>query len=164
MKTIRGVRCCHGAIGSWVAGEKSMKTLGWKLCFIVTLALALNAPDSAWTQEVSASSAGPMLVKAVMCESVQKLAPVNPAVVFSIDLGQVSCFTKFDQVVNQTVIYHKWYHKGKLISAKQLSLNPPRWSSVSSMQLRDADKGAWQVAVTDENDKLLYTLRFSITD
>ncbi len=141
-----------------------MKTPIQKLCFIVTLALVLNAPDAAWSQEASSLPADPVLVKAVMCESIQKLAPVSPAIVFSIDLGQVTCFTKFDQVVVQTVIYHKWYHKGKLISAKQLSLNPPRWSSVSSMQLRDADKGPWQVAVTDENNKLLYTLRFSITD
>ena len=134
------------------------------MCFIVTLALVLAVPYAAWSQEVSPSSAGPVLIKAVMCESIQKLGPANQAVVFSIDLGRVSCFTEFDQVVRQTVIYHKWYHRGNLISAKQLSLNPPRWSSVSSMQLRDADKGPWQVAVTDENDKLLYTLRFSITD
>lgn len=135
-----------------------------KLCFIVTLALVLNAPNAAWTQEASALPADPVLVKAVMCEFIQKLAPVNQAVVFSIDLGRVACFTEFDQVVNQTVIYHKWYHKGNLISVKQLSLNPPRWSSFSSMQLRNADKGPWQVNITDENDKLLYTLRFSITD
>ncbi|TKB25885.1 DUF2914 domain-containing protein [Desulfopila sp. IMCC35006] len=141
-----------------------MKTPIRKLCLIVALALVLTTPDAAWNQEASAPSAGPVLIKAVMCESIQKLEPVNQAVVFSIDLGRVSCFTEFDQVVTQTVIYHKWYHKGNLISAKQLSLNPPRWSSVSSMQLRDADKGPWQVAVTDENDNLLYTLRFSITD
>ena len=134
------------------------------MCFIVTLAFVLDAPDAAWSQDVSAPSSGPALVKAVMCESIQKLTPANQAVVFSIDLGRVSCFTDFDQVVKQTVIRHKWYHRGKLIFVKQLSLNPPRGSSFSSMQLREADKGPWQVDVTDESDKLLYTLRFSITD
>jgi hypothetical protein len=135
-----------------------------KLCFIVSLAVVFAAPDAAWSQDVSAPSAGPVLVKAVMCESIQKLAPVNQAIVFSIVLSRISCFTEFDQVVKQTVIHHKWYHKGNLISAKQLWLNPPRWSSFSSMQLRDADKGPWQVDVTDESDKLLYILRFSVTD
>lgn len=142
-----------------------MKILFRQLCFIVTLAFVLHAPDAAWSQELSAPSAGrPTLVKAVMCESIQKLTPVNPAVVFSIDLGKVSCFTEFNQVIQQTVIHHKWYHKGNLISAKQLSLNPPRWSSFSSMQLRNADKGPWRVDVTDENDTIIHTLRFSITE
>ena len=135
-----------------------------KIGFILTLALLLADPKAGLSQDVPAPPAGVRLVRAVMCESIQKFTPVNQAVVFSIDLGRVSCFTEFDQVAKQTVIHHKWYHRGSLVSAKQLTLNPPRWSSFSSIQLRDADKGAWQVDVTDENDKLLYTVRFSITD
>ena len=134
------------------------------MCFIVILIVVLAVPDALWSQEVSAPSAEPKLVKAVMCESIQKFAPINPAVVFSNDLGRVSCFTEFDPVVKQIVIHHKWYHKENLVSVKQFTVNPPRWSSFSSMQLRDADKGPWRVEVTDENDKLIYTLRFSITD
>ena len=143
-----------------------MKISFRELCFTVTLAFVLNAlpPAAVWSQEASPPSAGPTLVKAVMCESIQELTPVNQAVVFSIDLGRVSCFTEFDQVVERTVIYHKWYHRGDLISAKQLSLSPPRWSSFSSMQLRDRDKGPWQVDITDENNNVMNTLRFSITD
>ena len=140
-----------------------MKITFRKIGFILALAVVLIVPNAAWSQDVPASPAGPKLVKAVMCESIQKFTPSGQAVVFSIDLGRVSCFTEFDSVVKQTVIHHKWYHRGSLISAKQFTLNPPRWS-YSSMQLRDADKGPWQVDVTDENDKLLYTLRFSITD
>jgi hypothetical protein len=141
-----------------------MKIAFWKLYFTISLAFVLTAPAAVWSQEASAPSAGPTLVKAVMCESIQELTPVNQAVVFSIDLGRISCFTEFDQVVERTVIYHKWYHKGDLISAKQLSLNPPRWSSFSSMQLRNIDKGPWQVDITDENSNVMKTLRFSITD
>jgi hypothetical protein len=146
--------------------EKFMRIAFCKLCFTVTLAFVLNAPplDAVWSQDASAPSAGPTLVKAVMCESIQELTPVNQAIVFSIGLGRVSCFTEFDQVVERTVIYHKWYHRGELISAKQLSLSPPRWSSSSSMQLRARDKGPWQVDITDENNNVMYSLRFSITD
>ena len=141
-----------------------MKIAFWKLYFTISLAFVLAAPACAWCQDASVSSADPTLVRAVMCESIQELTPANQAVVFSIDLGRVSCFTEFDQVTHQTVIYHKWYRNENLISVKQLSLKPPRWSSFSSMQLRDADKGPWRVDVTDENDKVIYTLRFSITD
>ncbi len=138
----------------------------WKNIFLLCiLAAALAIPGKVRTQEISAPSADePTLVKAVMCESIRKFTPTNEAVVFSINLGRIYCFTEFDPVPKQTVIYHKWYQKGNLVSVKQLTVNPPRWSSISSMQLRDADKGPWQVDVTDNDNNLLYTLRFSITD
>lgn len=107
---------------------------------------------------------GPALVKAVMCENIQEYAPVYPAVTFPIEMGRVSCFTEFNPVPKQTFIYHKWYRKDSLITVKRLTINPPSWSSFTSVQLRDADKGPWRVEVTDENDRLMGTLRFSITD
>jgi hypothetical protein len=45
-----------------------------------------------------------------------------------------------------------------------LTLKPPRWSTFSSIQLREADKGPWRVEIVDEKDRLHKTLRFSITD
>lgn len=134
------------------------------MCLAIVLAVVLVVPVTGWSQVVSAPTEEPTLVKAVMCESIQRFAPANEAIVFSITLGRISCFTEFDPVPKQTVIYHKWYHHGSLISVKQLTVNPPRWASFSSMQLRDADKGPWQVEATDKNGKLFYTLRFSITD
>jgi hypothetical protein len=123
----------------------------------------------AWPYPVASEEApvvaeGPTLVRAVMSEAIEKFVPVNPAIVFSIDLGRISCFTEFDPVPEKTIIHHKWYRRDSLISARQLTINPPRWSSFSSMQLRDADKGPWRVEVTDENGKLIESLRFSITD
>ncbi|MBU1566803.1 MAG: DUF2914 domain-containing protein [Proteobacteria bacterium] len=141
-----------------------MKITIRKICSIGILALLFLDPGRVWTEEGSAPSEEPTLVKAVMCESIQKFAPVNEAVVFSIDLGRVFCFTAFDPVPKQTVVYHKWYHRGSRVTVKQFTINPPRWSSFSSMQLRDADKGPWQVDVVDNNDKVIRTLRFSITD
>jgi hypothetical protein len=116
------------------------------------------------SQELPAVTEGPTLVKAVMSESIEKFAPVNPSIVFSIELGRIVCFTEFDPVPEKSAIHHKWYRKDNLISVKKLVVTPPRWSSFSSMQLRDADKGPWRVEVTDEHDKLIRSLRFSITD
>ncbi len=144
--------------------KKVMKNKFGKMCIIVVLAALLVVPSAAWTEETSVASEQLTLTKAVMCESIQKFAPVNEAIVFSIDLGRVYCYTEFDPVPKQTVIYHKWYHQGSQVTVKQFKINPPRWSSFSSMQLRDADKGPWRVDVTDNSDNLLYTLRFSITD
>jgi hypothetical protein len=133
-------------------------------CIFALLAVFLLLPGVVWTEETPPLFLEPTLVKAVMCEEIHKFSPVNEAVVFSMELGRIYCFTEFNPVPKQTIIYHKWYHKGNLVSVKQLTVNPPRWSSISSVQLRDADKGAWQVDVIDANDKLYSTLRFSITD
>lgn len=99
-----------------------------------------------------------------MCESIQNYAPIHPAVVFSIGLSRVSCYTEFDPVPKQTFVHHKWYRKDNLITVKKLTINPPSWSSFTSVQLRDADKGPWRVEITDEKDNRMQTLRFSITD
>lgn len=141
-----------------------MKVTFGKVCSVIVLAIVLFVPGIVWTEELIAPSEEPTLVKAVMCESIQKFTPTNEAVAFSIDLGKLYSFTDFDPVPKQTVIYHKWYQKGRLVTVKRLTINPPRWSSFSSMQLRDADKGPWQVDIIDSNDKLIKTLRFSVTD
>lgn len=44
------------------------------------------------------------LVRAVMCEGIQDFKPWNQAVVFSISIGKVSCFTSFDPVPETTYI------------------------------------------------------------
>ncbi|UCD31403.1 MAG: DUF2914 domain-containing protein [Desulfobacterales bacterium] len=101
---------------------------------------------------------------AVMCESIKDFMPENAAVVFSITIGKVSCFTAFDVVPEKTFIYHKWYHKDKPSTEKRLTLQPPSWASYSSIQLRETDKGPWRVEIYDQEGNLLHTLRFSITD
>jgi hypothetical protein len=141
-----------------------MKIIFKEITIFFILAVLPVLPGALWAEESSVLLGEPTLTRAVMCESIQKFAPNNIAVVFSIDVGRIHCFTEFDPVPKQTIIFHKWYQNGNLVSVKQLTVNPPRWSSISSMQLRDADKGPWQVEVTDKNGKLLHTLRFSITD
>ncbi len=132
--------------------------------FLLLLVAVFAWPYPVASEEAPFVAEGPRLVRAVMSEGIEKFVPVNPAIVFSIDLGRISCFTEFDPVPEKSIIHHKWYRKDSLISDKQLTINPPRWSSFSSMQLRDADKGPWRVEVTDENGKLIESLRFSITD
>jgi hypothetical protein len=104
------------------------------------------------------------LVKAVMCEEIDGLTPKNPAIVFSIALGRVSCFTSFDPVPTDGYVCHSWFFRDRLSTKIKLSLQPPRWSTFSSIQLREADQGPWRVEITDQEGQLLRQLRFSITD
>ncbi len=104
------------------------------------------------------------MVQAVMCESIENFRPINPGVVFSISLGEVFCFSKFDPVFEKTHVLHQWYKKDKLIFTMHLTLSPPKWSSFSRIQIRDVDKGPWRVEILSAGDTLLQTLRFSMAD
>jgi len=139
--------------------KNTIEKMGW----IFFIAVVLASPKALWGQDAK-PGAKLALVRAVMCETIQEYAPANPAVVFSIDLGRVSCFTEFDPVPEKTYIHHKWYQNDSLVTEKRLTINPPRWASFTSVQLRESDKGPWRVEVTDENDTIMRTLRFSITD
>jgi len=99
-----------------------------------------------------------------MCEEVVDNAPRNPTMVFSAGKEKAVCFSLFDPVTQKTVIYHNWYHRDVPSARIQLTLNPPRWSTQSSIQLRKTDIGPWRVEITDETGRLLGVLRFSVTD
>ncbi len=104
------------------------------------------------------------LFHAVMCEEVKKHVPRNPAIVFSITIGKVFCYTSFDTVPKKTFIYHNWFHRDKISTKIKLNLKPPRWTTYSRIQLREADKGPWHMEITDSKGNILRVLRFSITD
>jgi len=107
---------------------------------------------------------GLALAEAVMCESIESYSPQTPAVVFSINIGKVNCYSNFDPVPEKTYIYHRWYFKDRLTTRKRLYLKPPRWGTYTSIQLREADRGPWRVEIADKEGNILKTLRFSITD
>ena len=104
------------------------------------------------------------LTEAVVCEGIESYAPRTPAVVFSINIGKVSCYSNFDPVPKKTYIHHRWYFKDRLSTKKRLYLKPPRWATYTSIQLREADRGPWRVEITDKEGNVFKVLRFSITD
>jgi len=107
---------------------------------------------------------GLSLGEAVMCEGIKDYAPVNRAIVFSLGIGKIYCFSSFDHVPQATMIYHNWYRNDRLITTKRLSLQPPQWSTFSSIQLREADKGPWRLEIKDQSKKVLQIVKFSITE
>jgi hypothetical protein len=139
------------------------------LVFLLFVCLDLSFSAQIRSQENGTPTPPPApgkltLVAAVMCEKVDEYTPRNPAIVFSVSIGKISCFTSFDPVPEDTFVYHKWFYRDELTTRIKLSLKTPRWSTLSSIQLREADKGPWRVEVTDSDGNTLQTLRFSITD
>jgi hypothetical protein len=109
-------------------------------------------------------SRGLSLGQAVMCEGIKDYEPANKAVVFSMEIGKIYCFTSFDHVPQKMMIYHNWYRNDSLVTTKRLTLQPPEWSTFSSIQLREADKGLWRLEIKDQAKKVLKILRFSVTE
>ena len=137
--------------------------------FFVLLCINLGFTLQAFPQDNQSSNSklAPKELKmdrAIMCEEVKDLVPQNPAVVFSIKIGKVSCFTSFDPVPEKTFIYHNWFHRDDPSTKKRLTLQPPRWATYSTIQLRETDKGPWRVEISDQQGNILGILRFSITD
>jgi hypothetical protein len=130
----------------------------------IPLLIFLMALGVFFATDLGAQPSDATLVQAVMCESIENFQPLNPAVVFSISQGEVFCFSNFNPVIKKTHIFHRWYKKDKLIFTMRLTLSPPKWSSFSRVQLRNADKGPWRVEIHAADNSLLETLRFSMVD
>jgi hypothetical protein len=109
----------------------------------------------------------PVLKKAALCEKITHDKPVYEGVVFSADIQKLFCFTHFEPVYGKSDIFHKYYFKDEFISKTRLSikqLKQPSFSTYSMIQLRESDIGPWRVEITDAEDNILTTIRFSITD
>ena len=83
---------------------------------------------------------------------------------FKQSYGPAAPIVNFDHVPGRTVIYHRYYFHDRLTAAVKLYLRSPAWSTYSTIQLREADKGPWRVDITDENGNVFRTLRFSISE
>jgi hypothetical protein len=157
-RKVHGSRTAGAAPRRWPPGC----CLGLLLAGMLAGAL-LAAPAHARDAQ---SSGGDVLVlsEAVMCEEIRNFVPQGTGIVFSVNRGRVFCFTRFASVARETVIYHNWYHRDRLITTRKLVVQPPVWSSYSSIQLREADRGPWRVEVCLVDGSALQTLRFSVVE
>jgi hypothetical protein len=143
--------------------NKTLSFLFGFLCLCVLLAgNALSQEPPSAPRAPGADK--PTLVQAAMCASLKEGSPCDPGVVFPVSQGKVLCLSSFDPVPRKTFIFHSWFHRDVLITRQKLTLNPPRWSTYSTIQLREADKGPWRVEISDQDERLIQVLRFSITD
>ncbi len=136
------------------------------LSLLMLLCQPLRAQSPSDTDDAAATDivTDIVLVQAEMCEDIQELTPQNTTTVFSIERRKAVCFTSFDPVPFETEIYHHWYHRDRRSARIKLALQPPRWSTYSSIQLRAEDLGPWRVEVTDAKGRIFQILRFSITE
>ncbi|CAB5129121.1 hypothetical protein D3OALGA1CA_3116 [Olavius algarvensis associated proteobacterium Delta 3] len=128
---------------------------------VLTGVAGLWAADSGTVEEPSEQ---PILVHAVMCESIEEQTPKNETIIFSVSARDATCFTYFNPVPKNTLVYHNWYRQDRLSVKVKLRLRSPSWSTFSRHRIRASDKGPWRVEVTGEDGTIYAVLRFSITD
>jgi hypothetical protein len=104
------------------------------------------------------------VVRAMVCEDVKNLLPVNPTVVFSVEKEKAFCFAEIEGIDKSDTIYHDWIRRDVHVVGFKQVLKPPRWSTSSSIALRETDKGPWRVEITDAEGNILKILRFSVVD
>jgi hypothetical protein len=142
--------------------------MSYRLLFVLGVVLAIQIflplPLYCQNNNHNANAQKLTLSQALMCEEVVNNAPQNLTVVFSVAREKAICFSAFDPVPQKTAIFHNWFHRDVPSARIQLILNPPRWATYSSIQLRKADIGPWRVEITDEEGNILGVLRFSVTE
>lgn len=111
-----------------------------------------------------ADKPGLRLETAAMCEAIADFQPINPGLVFSVNVGKIICFNQFSGIESEISVLHKWYRRDQLVTTRILMLKTPRWATYSSIQLRESDRGPWRVDIVDADNRVLEVLRFSITD
>lgn len=131
---------------------------------VVVVLLITGAWEAVCQSAATRVAPSPKLIQALVCEDIKDGIPAFPAVTFPISAGKIYCYTFFDQLSEDTVVYHQWFFRDKPSSRIRLPLKQPRWSTYSSIQMREADKGPWRVEVSDASGRVLKTLRFSVTD
>jgi len=135
-----------------------------KTVLLFVALVSLSIPVMSQQEATPGKAASPILKKAVMCEGIQDGLPVNQTIVFDVSKGSAYCWSGFDPVEVDGVIFHQWYRNGELTSSFKLAVHPPRWANQSSLRLRQADVGPWSLNITNETGDILKTLRFSITE
>ena len=134
------------------------------ITLFIVASLFFPAPVRTETDATSPPSEKLTLAAAAMCEGIEGNQPLDESIVFSVSIGHILCFTRFDPVPKDTVVFHDWYFRDKLYFSKKLTLHPPQWSTFSRISIRVNDRGPWRVEILDQGKRHLKTLRFSIVD
>ena len=149
------------------AGRMTLRRVEIGVMFLLVMMLSiLGRPAMAQngTESHELSAKPYVMTSSIMCEKVSGGQPVNPAVVFSASGKKVYCLSHFTDVRSKEYIFHNWFRRDVSVAKIKLLLQSPKWSTFSSMPMRETEKGPWRVEVTGENGEILSVLRFSIVD
>lgn len=99
---------------------------------------------------------------AAICKDLVALEPVDTGTSFSVEEGQLYCFTKITGAQSPVYITHVWYFDGTERARVDLAVNSIAWRTYSSKIIQPHELGAWHVDVLDSLGNVLKTLKFEV--
>lgn len=96
------------------------------------------------------------------CKSVEEMKPIGNGTRFNEDVGMIYCFTKLKSNLETGSVFHIWYYKDKEMAKIQLPVKAKTWSTWSSKEISEGQRGEWRVDVVDPSGKLLANRKFRI--
>ena len=128
---------------------------------LAALLLACSAPAGAQDSgDAMRTQPGAVFV----CAAVESGRPLGRSVVFPSAQGTLYCYSDFVQVAAPEQITHRWFFRDREVAHFKLVIQPPRWSSYSSLNIPARDTGPWRVDVVGEDGVVYGTARFSIVE
>ena len=98
-----------------------------------------------------------------ICKDLVNLEPVDTGTSFSVEEGQLYCFTKITGAQSPAHVTHVWYFDGTERARVHLTVNSIAWRTYSSKIIQPHELGAWHVDVLDSLGNVLKTLKFEVT-
>ena len=136
----------------------SYRMVGYGIMFFVCVGLLLISSGLVLGQE----SGSLEVSQAAVATGVENRTPMGVSESFSPDVGMVFAFTRISGVKEDSHIKHLWFYGEKLMAEIKLPVKPPSWRTYSSKRILPGWTGPWRVEVTDQNGKVLSTLRFTV--
>lgn len=99
--------------------------------------------------------------KIVTAAGIEKKEPVNEASVFDKDTVKVYTWTRIIAENPPTRVKHVYYLNDKKMTEIEIAVGGSPWRIWSAKTVRP---GSWKVEITDENDKVLSTAAFTVSD
>lgn len=102
------------------------------------------------------------IYRAALATSIMDREPQGIANKFPGDIEKIYFFTHVQGALNPTVIYHRWYYKGKLMAEVGLPVKSKNWRTYSSKRIIFEWIGNWVVEAVDTKGQVLKSLTFEI--
>ena len=135
---------------------------------------AADAPISAPVEPVEEAAEGgagakppaavspgvPAVAMARFTTAVENREPVDAVSFLGNDQSRILFFTDLRNL-NQTVVLHRWEHKGRVMAEVRFTVQSDRWRVWSSKRLMPEWLGDWRASVVTENGEVLATEAFT---
>ena len=122
------------------------------------------APAPAPAAAPAPAPAAPMLAvaEAAVAKTVVDRVPQDTGTAFTVDVGQLVCWTKVTGASGDATIHHVWFHGDTQVGDMELHVGGSPWRTWSRKTIPADWTGAWHVDVRDAAGTVLKRIDFRV--